>query len=196
MTSADHVPPPPFHPVIDQPSTVTIDRLRSLGRVELKHLYWNLSTPSIEDIAGEYDAVMLCQGKPLAQALVLGLFNSRGRWMGKAFRPDPPPRIHPPTGRGYNVFGTSDNRFAKLPIRTEINHSQIIPGMAYILRYDQHRYDPIRWLVGELRVLTQQVVLGFGTYGPRGDRWTPYRRVIPFALVRTDRPLLPFLNAT
>lgn len=53
---------------------------------------------------------------------------------------------------------------------------------------------PIRWLVGELRLVSVDVLLGMGIFGLRASKLRALRRVIPFLLVRSDREYLSDAN--
>ncbi|PAY20618.1 hypothetical protein CKO51_05210 [Rhodopirellula sp. SM50] len=159
--------------------------LLKLDRFQLKMVYWDLPTPAVADVAGEYDAQLLDQGDRFGAFLTRVAFGSKGPWVGKAFRP----RSHT-DGEGYNAFGSVEDRKALLPMNTYIDHSNIVPGNSYILDYRSKNRGPIRWLRGELRQVTANVLLGIGTFGPQARRLHKLRRVIPFVLVRSNREYL------
>ena len=167
-----------------------LDDLLRLNRFDLKMLYWSLPTPTIADVDGEYDAQLLHQGDPIGSLMTRLCFGSKGAWIGKAFRP-----ISADSGEGYNAFGSIEGRQPLLPMDTYIGHSQIIPGLSFILDYKNKNRGPIRWLVGELRPVSGSILLGIGTFGPRGPRLARLRRVIPFVLVRSDREYISHLQA-
>ncbi len=159
--------------------------LLKLDRFQLKMTYWDLPTPAVADVSGEYDAQLLDQGDRFGAFLTRVAFGSKGPWVGKAFRP-----LSHADGEGYNAFGTVEDRKALLPMDTYIDHSNIVPGNSYILDYRSKNRGPIRWLRGELRQVSANVLLGIGTFGPRARRLHKLRRVIPFVLVRSDREYL------
>ena len=164
---------------------VQLDELLKLDRFRLKMVYWGLPTPAMADVAGEYDAQLLDQGDRFGAFLTRRAFGSKGPWIGKAFRP-----LSHADGEGYNAFGTVEDRKALLPMDTYIDHSKIVPGNSYILDYRSKNRGPIRWLRGELRQVSSNVLLGMGTFGPWARRLHKLRRVIPFVLVRSDREYL------
>ena len=170
---------------LDENSQTKLNEILGLNRFDLKMLYWELPTPAIEIVSGEYDAQLLDQGDPIGSFITRRIFGSRGQWLGKAFRP-----LSSSNGEGYNAFGTPRDREALLPMDTYIGDSFIVPGNAYMLNYRAKNSGPIRWLLGELRQATPEILLGMGTFGPRGQRLAKLRRVIPFVLVLSDRPYL------
>ncbi|MCA9135292.1 MAG: hypothetical protein KDB00_01000 [Planctomycetales bacterium] len=163
----------------------TLLNLLSVDRFRLKMIYWSLPTPTISEIEGEYDAQLLDQGDALGSFVTRRLFASKGPWLGKAFRP-----VSESIGQGYNAFGTAEEREALLPMNTYIDHSLMVPGYSYILDYQRLNRGPIRWLRGELRIASPSILLGMGIFGPRSRKLHKLRRVIPFVLVRSDRPYL------
>ncbi|QEF99678.1 hypothetical protein Mal15_37440 [Stieleria maiorica] len=170
---------------LSPPEKEQLAELMRLDRFRLKMLYWDLPTPSIADLAGEYDAQLLDQGDPLGTFLTRTLFGSKGPWLGKAFRP-----ISDTCGEGYNAFGTVEDRRALLPMDTSIDHSLVVPGDSFILDYRHRNWGPICWLRGEVRRVSESVFLGMGTFGPRRRNLHKFRRVIPFVMVHCDRPYL------
>lgn len=162
-----------------------LNELLQLDRFRLKMMYWELPTPAIGEVAGEYDAQLLDQGDRVGTLVTRKLFGSKGPWLGKAFRP-----LSNTEGEGYNAFGSAEDRQALLPMDTYIDHSNIVPGYSYILDYQGKNWGPIRWLRGELRTVSPSVLLGMGTFGPRRRSLHKLRRVIPFVLVLSDRGYL------
>ncbi|QDV43274.1 hypothetical protein Enr13x_31290 [Stieleria neptunia] len=159
--------------------------LLTLDRFRLKMVYWELPTPTMADVSGEYDAQLLDQGDRFGSFLTRRAFGSKGPWVGKAFRP-----LSHCDGEGYNAFGTVEDRKALLPMDTYIDYSNIVPGDSFILDYRSKNRGPIRWLRGELRQVSPNVLLGMGTFGPQARRLHKLRRVIPFVLARSDREYL------
>lgn len=159
--------------------------LLSLDRLKLKLFYWNLPTPDVASVMGEYDAQLLDQGDRVCSYLTHRVFGSKGPWLGKAFRP-----LSDVTGEGYNAFGTEEDRRAMLHMDTYIDHSLIVPGYSYILDYKKRNLGPIRWLRGEVRQVSDSLLLGMGTFGPRRRSLHRLRRVIPFVLARSQREYL------
>ena len=164
------------------------DRLAELLNTErfgLKLIFQDLPAPCMTDVIGEYDAQLLDQGDRFGSYLTRKVFGSKGPWIGKAFRP-----LTESTGEGYNACGAVEDRKAILPMDTYIGHSFIVHGHSYMLDYRKKNWGPIRWLVGELRQAGPDLLLGMGTFGPRARKLHKLRRVIPFVLVRSDRPYL------
>lgn len=159
--------------------------LLSVNRFQLKKIFWGLSAPAVTDVSGEYDAQLLDQGDRFSEMVVRKAFGSKGPWVGKAFRP-----LSESKGEGYNAFGTPEDRVALLPMDTYLGHSLMVDGQSYILDYRGKNRGPIRWLRGELRQVSSDILLGMGTFGPRARNLHKLRRVIPFVLVRSDRPYL------
>ncbi|TWT83793.1 hypothetical protein CA13_52640 [Planctomycetes bacterium CA13] len=159
--------------------------LRSLDRFRLKLIYQDLQAPQMADVRGEYDGTLLDQGDCVGALFIRTAFGATGPWLGKAFRP-----VSEIVGEGYNAFGTIADRQARLPMDTLIDHSHIVAGYSYILDYRTKNRGPIRWLRGELRQLSPDLLLGIGTFGPRAIRLHKLRRVIPFVLARSDREYL------
>lgn len=163
-----------------------IEQLRPLERFELKRVYRQLAPPMISEVDAEYGAVMLSQGGGLSTTIVRRAFSSQGPWIGKGFRP-----LTVTQGEGYNVFGDPYDRQIKLLMDTYIAQSNVAEGTAYILDYRQRNRGAICWLRGELRVLSENVLLGFGTFGPWRNSLRRFRRSIPFLLYRTGASVLP-----
>ncbi len=165
------------------------DRLAEIlaaRRFCLKMMYWKLPAPEINEIHGQYEAQLLDQGDRLGGFFTRLAFGSRGTWVGKAFCP-----LSDDRGEGYNAFGSVETPSIALPMDTYIDHSHITPGLSYILDYRLKNRGPIRWLRGELRQVSSEVLLGIGTFGPRNRKLHRLRRVIPFVLVRRTRDYLP-----
>lgn len=162
-----------------------LSELMSVDRFRLKIIYWELPTPNIADVDGEYDAQLLDQGTAFASVVTRQLFRAKGPWLGKAFRP-----LTESKGEGYNAFGDPEDRQVQLRMNTYIDRSYIVPGHSYILDYRGLNRGPITWLRGELRQVSPAVLLGMGTFGPRAEKLYKLRRTIPFVLVRSDRPYL------
>ena len=158
-------------------------------RYRLKLIFRDLQAPVMSEVAGEYDAQLLDQGDRLGSYVTRKIFGAKGPWIGKAFRP-----LSDTSGEGYNAFGSVKNRTTMLPMDTYIGPSAIVPGHSYVLDYRNKNWGPIRWLKGELRQASPNLLLGMGTFGPRVRNLHKLRRVIPFVLVRSDRPYLPEKN--
>jgi hypothetical protein len=154
-------------------------------RFGLKLIFQALPAPVMTEVAGEYDARLLDQGDRLGSYLTRKIFGSKGPWIGKAFRP-----LSDASGEGYNAFGSVEDRSKILPMDTYIGPSLIVDGHSYVLDYREKNRGPIRWLTGELRQVSPDLLLGMGTFGPRLRKLHKLRRVIPFVLVRSDRPYL------
>jgi hypothetical protein len=157
-------------------------------RFALKRMYCQLPTPKVEEVRGQYEASLLDQGDRLGGLLTRLAFCTRGTWLGKAFRP-----LSTEHGEGCNAFGSVEFPRIALPMDTYIDRSIIAPGVSYILDYRMKNRGPIRWLRGELRTISSEILLGFGTFGPREKGWHRLRRVIPFVLVRRSEEYVPTL---
>ncbi len=162
-----------------------LDELLQTSRFHLKRMYRDLAEPKMFDVRDEYDAQLLDQGEGFASVITRAIFRSQGPWIGKAFRP-----INETTGEGYNAFGDVEDRQAKLPMDTYIGHSLVADGQSFILDYRAKNWGPIRWLRGEVRQVSDSILLGLGTFGPRSKGLHKLRRVIPFVMVKSDRPYL------
>ncbi|MEM6472872.1 MAG: hypothetical protein AAF802_25145 [Planctomycetota bacterium] len=168
---------------LSQEETDELQTLRESDRLAIKLKYWSLPEPSITDIRGDFDAELLSQGRGVGAVLTRALFGLRGSWLGKGFSPTSETQ-----GTGYNTFGSEDDFRRELRMETYIDHSNIVPGHSFILDYRATQRGAIRWLRGELRMITSDLVLGIGTFGPRKNSLHRIRRVIPFVLVRSARP--------
>ncbi|MEO1614544.1 MAG: hypothetical protein AAFV88_01760 [Planctomycetota bacterium] len=163
-----------------------LQQLMVADRMTIKQKYWSLPEPSIGDIQGDFDARLLDQGRGMGAVMTKLLFGMKGPWLGKGFQPE-----SETTGSGYNTFGDAQDYRRELLMDTYIDHSKIIPGFAFILDYRHRNWGAIRWLRGELRAITPDLVLGIGTFGPRPNVFRKIRRVIPFVLVRSTRETAP-----
>ena len=159
--------------------------LAALPRFGLKQIFAHLPPSSITDLYGEFDAQLLDQGGKFANWLTRSAFQTSGPWIGKAFRP-----LTQERGEGYNVYGTPSDRYAKLRMDTYLAESAVAPGESFILDYKKKNRGLIRYLVGELRQFSPNIILGMGTFGPRAPQHRKLRRVIPFLMVGPVRPCL------
>lgn len=162
-----------------------VNELLVLRRSRIRELYRQLSPPSVLNVFGEYDAMLLNQGGRLKDWLTGRAFQARGNWIGKAFRPHSEQH-----GEGYNAFVNSAGRYPKLPMDTYIGDSLIDHGKAFILDYRSKSPGIMSWLVGELRMVNPYVLLGIGHFGPRRTQLSGLRRMIPFLLIGPVRHYL------
>lgn len=162
-----------------------VAELLSHDHLELKSVFFHLPAPAISEVSGEYDARLLDQGSRLEAFLTDCAFGWRGPWIGKAFRP-----VSDSAGEGYNTFGTIADRKVDLPMDTYLARSERFYGQSYIIDYRKRNRGPIRWLVGELRQVSDNLLLGMGHFGPREGKFRKLRRVIPFVLARSNREYL------
>ncbi len=167
-----------------EPLTV-INELLGMQRSTLRALYRRLPAPSMLEVFGEYDAMLLNQGGRLKDWLTARAFQARGNWIGKAFRP-----LSDQHGEGYNAFVNQTGRYGKLPMDTYIGESLISDGNAFILDYREKSPGIMSWLVGELRMVNPHVLLGIGHFGPRRAHFKGLRRMIPFLLIGPVRHYL------
>ena len=138
-------------------SSPSLDDLCRMPRKQLKFLFCDLEPPSMEEMNGEYHAVLLDQGAAAAQILVRFLANLRGIWVGKAFSP-----ISEHEGRGYNSFRTRRGVQRRMRMRTAIRPSALHDGNSYTLDYRGLNWGLIGTMVDEVRRVSPGLYLGFG----------------------------------
>ena len=160
-----------------------MDQLRSLNRSELKQLYRELEPPSFDQIKGEFESELLCQGGSFSEALTRKLLNSYGEWVGKAFEP-----TTDQMGYGYTCFNKGGVVHAALPSVIRIGDSLTGNGQAMLIEYPASR-GMARLMADEVRQLCPGLLLGIGTYGVKFGQRDRWRRKMPFALLGPVRPL-------
>lgn len=163
-----------------------LQALRETDRLGLRKLFHTLEPPQMDCLVGEYDAELLSQGGPISRLVTGRAFGIHGDWFGKAFY-----AISDSKGVGYNCFRSSDVVLRKLHMDTAIRTSTMDSGRSLMIRYHAKNKGIIRWLYGEIRQITPNVMLGIGVFGPRIGRRDICRRKIPFVLVGPCRDYQP-----
>lgn len=166
------------------PEPLSPERLRSLPTSALVELFGELESPSIEQMHGDYSAELLRQ--PSSTATVLGRLavdRPLWRWRSKGFRP-----VDARTGRGYNSFRVGGRIVQRYPMLTRLGPSRFDGRPAYHLLYPAfHSTCGAIGMVDEVRVVSDGVFLGIGTWGfSDAQRHIP----LPFLLTDAGRPYL------
>ncbi len=156
--------------------------LRKADRLSVRKLFHTLPAPPIGVLCGEFDAELLDQGGRLPQKVTQWAFGAYGIWLGKAFRP-----ISEESGEGYNYFQGRDDVIRKLPMDTFIEPSVLDNNPAMKLSYKDRNRGLIRQLVGEIRQVTQEILLGIGVFTPQVGGKSLCQRKIPFMMVGPQR---------
>jgi hypothetical protein len=135
-----------------------------LSTEELLAIFRTLEAPGIEEMHGEYAALLLRQPN-LAAALSghLSCYNPLypGMWLAKAFRP-----VGERRGRGYNLLRNFGRVVQRFPMATLIAPSRYDGRPAFQLVYRAfHSYCGFIHMVDEVRRLEAGQYLGFGTIG-------------------------------
>lgn len=155
---------------------VFIDALRQIPRGEMPRVFRNLEAPTIDEMCGEFNAVLLHQGHWLANQVVPMFFNLGGTWLRKGFNP-----LSSDEGRGYNVFCSRGRLFHRYAMQTFVEKSRLVRGKSFFLNYRPLNRGLIANLVGEVRRYVPGIYLGIGTLGP--IFLGRYYRRFPFALL-------------
>lgn len=166
------------------PAPSTPETLRSMLTPALVDLFSQLEAPALETMNGDYSAELLRQ--PTTTATRLGRFavdRPLWRWRSKGFRP-----VGARTGRGYNSFRVGSRIVQRYPMQTRLGPSRFDGRPAYHLLYPAFRSAcGAIGMVDELRVVSDGVFLGIGTWGfSDAQRHVP----LPFLLLDTGRPYL------
>lgn len=161
----------------------TVD-LTTLDVPELMALFGALDAPTVAEMDGEFDAILLKQpGLFRTVTGALDVRNPLSLWRAKAFRP-----VDEASGRGYNAFrslgGRPDAR--RFPMLTSIAPSRYDGRPVYQLDYRPFASRNGRLnMVDEIRRVRPGVYLGIGTWGvTEKQRMVP----LPFRLVGPSRP--------
>jgi len=133
-----------------------------LNDEELLTLFMTLEAPGLDEMHGEYAALLLQQPNRVA-ALAVRVYNPLypGHWLAKAFRP-----VSDHRGRGYNSFRHFDRVVQRYPMVTLVAPSRYDGRPAFQLVYRAFRsYCSFIHMVDEVRRLKAGQYLGIGTLG-------------------------------
>lgn len=160
-------------------NNISVATLKLMDVAELMILFGELEAPTIQEMNGEYAAVLLKQ--PTFAATIMGysaIYNPvmPGFWLCKAFRP-----VSETQGRGYNTFQHLGRVVQRYPMLTLIAASRYDGKPAYQLVYRAYQsLCGIIHMVDEIRKVSDGVYLGIGTYG-----FTDTQRRIPLPFLLT-----------
>lgn len=163
---------------------LTPETLRSLPTTAVVELFGKLDAPSLQQMDGDYASELLRQPTALATALGrIAVDRPRWRWLSKGFRP-----VDARTGRGYNSFQAGSRVVQRYPMQTRLGPSRFDGRPAYHLLYPAfHSTCGVINMVDEVRVVSDGVFLGIGTWGyTDAQRHVP----LPFLLLDHGRPYL------
>lgn len=144
-----------------QYSDLNVKQLQQLSYAEICKLFRTLSAPKLEQMQGEYRALMLAQPNWLSQKLGDLLHTDYVNWQSKAFRP-----VSSTEGRGYNFFMGKRGAEQLYPMKTLIAPSRYDQKPAYTLVYAA--FDSLCGrinMVDEIRQINDTLYLGMGTWG-------------------------------
>jgi hypothetical protein len=133
-----------------------------LSPEELLTVFHTLDAPAIDEMHGEYAALLLRQPRRAA-ALAVRVYNPLypGHWLAKAFEP-----VSDRRGRGYNAFRHLGRVVQRYPMATLIAPSRYNGRPAFQLVYRAfHSYCGFIHMVDEVRRLDAGQYLGIGTLG-------------------------------
>jgi len=157
-----------------------------LDEDELLRLFLTLEAPGVDEMHGEYAALLLKQPRRAA-ALATRVYNPLypGHWLSKAFRP-----VSDRRGRGYNSFRHFGRVVQRFPMATLVAASRYDGRPAFQLVYRAFKsYCGFIHMVDEVRRLEAGQYLGIGTLGfTDGQRRTacPFLLTGPVAPYRGD----------
>lgn len=155
-----------------------LDELGAMDRRDVKTIFRASAAPSMQEMNGEYSAVLLDQGTRIANWLIRRIFRMSGNWAGKAFQ-----STGPGLGIGYNYFFENGEKEKRLPMLTYFEETPLAAGNSFILDYSLTTRGMIRSMRGQVRRWREGVYIGFGSVGPTIGHRDKTRRKIPFALV-------------
>ncbi len=154
-----------------------IAELRRLSRKELKRYFERLPVPSIDEIEGEYRALLLNQGHWFANVLTRLLVNRGGHWVGKAFQP-----ASETGGYGYNIFRTRSGVRRSFRMHTYLREREAAPGYRYTIEYGETNSGTVGTIFDEVRRVVPGLYLGLGSVHLFGGRIFKRPRKVLFAL--------------
>jgi hypothetical protein len=140
--------------------------LRQLRLQQLMDLFRRLDAPDLDEMNGEYEAVMLDAGAAWRTRLANLAVDLGGKWLGKAFQP-----LDHERGHGYNTFLRWDGNTAReVRIHTRIAPSRWDRRPSLHLYYRALNRFPASTMQDELRKINERCYLGIGflwaTLGP------------------------------
>ena len=143
-------------------SPVSIAALLKTPRKEVVGLFSELNAPAVDELAGEYRATLLDQGRWANNFFTLLAFNLPGAWISKSFAP-----LTTTEGRGYNSFRVGRDVRKIYRMRTYLAPSRFDAADSFHLDYSQvagqQRLVKFAHLAGELRRLGDNTYLGLGS---------------------------------
>lgn len=153
---------------------------------ELMALFKTLKEPKLEEMHGEFNAIMLTQNNTFLDIVWRVLIYTPfwpGTWAGKAFRP-----VDESSGRGYNLFRVGAKKIVqRFPMKTLIAPSRYDSRPAYQLIYRAyHSACAMVKMVDEVRILGNGKYLLIGTAGFTRKQ----RHIASFFLL--DGPVRPY----
>ena len=163
--------------VLDKdPRTLSVEELSRLSWKTVLRLFHAAAAPRMEDLVGEYRAIVLPVGvcAPLA-AFFTHTFFGPGRWQGKAFMPCRQNR-----GEGYNLFGSDPLRRTRR-FDTSIGPSRFDGKPSLCLDYSPYNRFLVHSMKDEIRQLNAELFIGLGTMSAGGGALNP----APFAVFGT-----------
>lgn len=153
---------------------------------ELMELYKTLEAPTMEEMTGEFNSVLLPQSTKWDYLVYKTLLDAPiwpGIWIGKAFRP-----LADKKGRGYNTFRKLNGKLKlAFPMRTYLAPSRYDGKESFQLVYRPFwsLYGMFH-MVDEVRKLDENRYLLVGTYG-----FTKKWRMRP-AFILLEGPVRPY----
>jgi len=161
------------------PRSASVDDLSRLSWKTVLRLFHAAPPPKLEDLEGEYRAVILPVGvfAPLA-AFFTHTFFGPGRWQGKAFKPHG--QNH---GEGYNLFGNEPLHRTRR-FRTCIGPSRFDGRPSFCLDYRPYNRFLVHSMKDEIRQLNSELFVGLGTMSAGGGALNP----APFAVFGKPQP--------
>ncbi len=166
-----------------EPSIETValsERLAELqqrSRKELRRLFHELPVPSLDEIEGEYRAVLLDQGHWFANLLTRAFVNRGGYWIGKAFQP-----ASETGGYGYNIFRTRRGVRRAFRMHTYLTATNAAPEERFTIEYGETNTGTVGTIHDEVRRVTSGLYLGLGSVHLFGGRMFKRPRKVLFAL--------------
>ena len=147
------------------------------SRKELKQIFRELPIPSLNEIEGEYRAVLLDQGHWFANMLTRLLVNRGGYWVGKAFQP-----ASETGGYGYNIFHTRKGVRRSFRMHTYLQKSEAASSNRFTIEYGETNTGTVGTIHDEVRRVVPGLYLGLGSVHLFGGRIFKRPRKVVFAL--------------
>jgi hypothetical protein len=161
------------------PRSTSLGDLSRLSWKAVLRLFHAAPAPRLEDLEGEYRAVILPVGvfAPLA-AFFTHTFFGPGRWQGKGFKPRG--QNH---GEGYNLFGNEPLHRTRR-FNTSIGPSRFDGKPSFCLDYSPYNRFLVHSMKDEIRQLSSELFIGLGTMSSGGGALNP----APFAVFGQPQP--------